>query len=90
MEARGHAMHLKSCNSCLEWTASNETVEDAIKGRWQARQVCAHQPIMRVAIEQFRKGHPAWWVVGGSVVVPIWTVELMKKRGRVLAMPAAA
>jgi hypothetical protein len=42
---------------------------------------------MAIAIEQLRKGRPAWWVVGGAVVVPIWIVEHLKKRGRVVAAP---
>ena len=79
-------MASKSCNCCLEWTASGEAVENALKGRWQASQPCPHQPLMRVAIDQLRKGHPSWWVVGGAVVVPIWTVELLKKRARLVAV----
>ena len=81
-------MASKSCYCCLEWIAAGETVEDALRGRWQQGQPCQHQPLMRIAIEQLRKGHPSWWVVGGSVVVPIWAVEMLKKRARLLAAAA--
>jgi len=78
-------MHSKSCTFCLEWTSSDETLEQALRGRWRASETCAHQPLMHVAIEQLRKGVPTWWVVGGAVVVPIWAVELLKKRARLLS-----
>ena len=82
-------MHSKSCSFCLEWTESDETVAEAVRGRWRARESCAHLPLMGVAIEQLRKGLPSWWVVGGVVIVPIWAVELIKKRTRLLTGPAA-
>ena len=79
-----------SCTHCLEWTTSEKAMEDALKGRWRARQRCPHQPLMQTAIEQFRKGVSAWWVVGGAVVVPIWTVEILKKRARLVMVPHPA
>jgi hypothetical protein len=33
---------------------------------------------MRIAADQFRMRLPHWWVVDGTVVVPIWIVELLK------------
>ena len=80
-------MHSNSCAFCLEWTTSERATDDALRGRWRARQKCPHQSLMHVAIDQFRKGISAWWVVGGKVVVPIWTVEILKKRARLVAVP---
>jgi hypothetical protein len=54
-------------------------LETALEGKWLALEHCAHQPLMHVAIEQFRTRRPYWWVVGGAVVVPIWAVELVKR-----------
>jgi hypothetical protein len=45
---------------------------------------------MRTAIEQFRGGQPFWWVVGSAVVVPVWVVEHLTKRERMLASSAAS
>ena len=78
-------MPAKSCGHCLEWTTSNDTLLDALHGRWRARVGCEHQPLMRVAIEQFKRGQPFWWVVGTAVVVPVWIVERITKRERTLA-----
>jgi hypothetical protein len=82
-------MQSKSCDRCLGWTESVESVEAALKKQWQARDACPHQPLMWTAIEQLRTGRPSWWVVNGAVVVPIWAVELVKKRvrGRVVGGP---
>ena len=75
-------MQSKSCDCCLGWTESVEGVDAALKKKWQAPASCAHLPLMWAAIEQLRAGRPAWWVVSGSVVVPIWAVELVKRRIR--------
>jgi hypothetical protein len=37
---------------------------------------------MGTAIDQFKTGRPLWWVVNGAVVVPVWAVELVKRRGQ--------
>ena len=81
-------MHSKSCGHCLEWTTSDDTLLDALRGRWRARKGCDHQPLMHVAIEQWRKSQPFWWVVGSAVVVPVWVVEHLTKRARMLAASA--
>ena len=78
-------MHSGSCSFCLEWTDSEENVANALRGRWRASASCVHQPLMQVAINQLRKGLPIWWVVGGEVIVPIWAVEVLKKRARLLS-----
>jgi hypothetical protein len=82
-------MQPKSCHRCLGWTESVEAVDAALKKQWHPREACAHEPLMWAAIEQLRTGRPAWWVVNGSVIVPIWAVELVKKRvrGRVVGGP---
>ena len=82
-------MQPKSCARCLGWTESIESVDAALKKQWQASEACAHQRLMWTAIDQLRTGRTAWWVVNGSVVVPIWIVEQVKKRvrGRVLGGP---
>lgn len=82
-------MHSGSCSFCLEWTGSEEKVVDALRGRWRASTACAHQTLMQVAIAQLRKGLPSWWVVEGSVVVPIWVVEILKQRVRLLSGPGS-
>ena len=76
-------MQAKSCDRCLGWIESAESVDAALRKMWQARSACTHQPLMGIAIEQLRTGRPSWWVVNGTVVVPIWAVELVKKRVRV-------
>jgi hypothetical protein len=43
---------------------------------------------MHAAIEQFKRGQPFWWVVGGTVVVPVWVVEHVTKRERILESSA--
>jgi len=55
---------------------------EVLHGRWRASKGCDHQPLMHLAIEQFKRGQPFWWVVGGAVVVPVWVVERVTKRER--------
>lgn len=68
-------MPARSCERCLEWTTSDDMLLDALHGRWRAREDCDHQPLMHVAIAQFRRCQPFWWVVGDAVVVPVWALS---------------
>src|SRR5262245_19492529 len=81
-------MPAQSCGYCLEWATSDDMLLDALQGQWRARERCDHQPVMHRAIEQFRKNQPFWWVVGSAVVVPVWVVERVTKRARMLASSA--
>jgi len=35
---------------------------------------------MKVVAEQYQMRRPRWWMVGSTVVVPIWVVEILKTR----------
>jgi hypothetical protein len=71
-------MKSDSCSRCAGWTGSPKRALDVLNARWSACDNCAEQKVIRVVSEQFRLRQPRWWTVGGTVVVPIWIVELLK------------
>jgi hypothetical protein len=69
-----------SCNRCLEWTNSVETVLEVLNNDASACEGCGRQREMRVVADQYRKRRSRWWIVGTKVVVPIWIVETLRTR----------
>ena len=71
-----------SCNRCLEWTTSVESVLEVLNndGDPCACQGCGSQKQMKTVAEQYRTRRPRWWIVGSTVVVPIWIVETLRNR----------
>jgi hypothetical protein len=35
---------------------------------------------MKIVAEQYHKRRPRWWIVGSTVVVPMWIVEHLRTR----------
>ena len=73
-------MSSKSCSRCLGWTTSAKVLLDILNDRSSACEGCVHGADMKLVIEQYQTRRPRWWMVGSTVVVPIWMVELLRKR----------
>jgi len=70
-------MKSESCRRCIGFA---ETAEDALAilnsppGKCAD---CANSAMMRTVCEQFQMRVPHWWLVDGTLAVPIWVVELV-------------
>ena len=69
-----------SCSRCHEWTGSVESVLEVLTNDSCACEGCGSRHEMRLVAEQYRKRRPRWWIVGSSVVVPMWIVEQLRTR----------
>ncbi len=67
------------CHRCGEAFRSVETVLKILKNEWIQCESCMQPAAIPVLIKQFRLRMPRWWVVDGTVLVPIWIVESLKK-----------
>jgi hypothetical protein len=72
----------RSCSRCLEWTASVESVLEVLNDDDDscACQGCGSKKDMKLVADQYRKRRPRWWIIGSTVVVPIWIVETLRNR----------
>jgi len=72
----------RSCERCLEWTTSVESVLEVLNddSGTSACEGCGSRRDRKVVAEQYRKRRPRWWIVGSTVVVPIWIVETLRNR----------
>ena len=69
-----------SCSRCLEWTTSVESVLEVLSNESCACEGCGSQKTMKVVADQYHKRRPRWWIVGTTVVVPMWIVEQLRRR----------
>lgn len=69
-----------SCARCQEWTTSVDSVLEVLNSDSYACDGCGREGHMKVVAEQYRKRRPRWWIVGSTVVVPMWVVETLKAR----------
>jgi|SoiMethySBSTD1v2_1073268.scaffolds.fasta_scaffold106317_5 hypothetical protein len=72
----------RSCERCLEWTTSVESVLAVLNddSGTSACEGCGSRRDRKVVAEQYRKRRPRWWIVGSTVVVPMWIVESLRTR----------
>jgi hypothetical protein len=71
-------MNSGSCRHCIELAETAREALEVLNNPPKQCMTCIQSPIMRIAADQFRMRLPHWWVVDGTVVVPIWIVELLK------------
>jgi hypothetical protein len=71
-------MNSASCRRCIELAETAREALAVLNNPPTQCKTCTQSSIMHIAAEQFRMRLPHWWVVGGTVVVPIWVVELLK------------
>jgi len=69
-----------SCARCQEWTTSVESVMKVLTDATCACEGCGRQGHMRLVAEQYHTRRPRWWIVGSTVVVPMWIVEQLRTR----------
>lgn len=69
-----------SCSRCLEWTTSVESVLEVLNNDSYACEGCGRQGYMRLVADQYHKRRPRWWIIGSTVVVPMWIVETLRMR----------
>ena len=72
----------RSCERCLVWTTSVESVLEVLNddNGTSACEGCGSRKDRTLVAEQYRKRRPRWWIVGTTVVVPIWIVETLRTR----------
>lgn len=69
-----------ACARCLEWTASVESVIEVLTNESSACEGCGRQETMKLVADQYHKRRSRWWIVGNTVVVPMWIVEHLRTR----------
>jgi hypothetical protein len=69
-----------TCTRCLEWTTTVESVLEVLTNESCACEGCGQRGIMGVVADQYHKRRPRWWIVGSTVVVPMWIVEHLRMR----------
>jgi len=80
IDCRGREVQAKSCNHCLSWTTEANVLQEVLSNKGGFCEGCAHRADMKVVTEQYQMRRPRWWMVGSTVVVPIWMVEMLKAR----------
>ena len=73
-------MSSKSCSRCFKWTTSVDVLQDVLSNKVDACEDYIHRADMKLVTEQYHTHRPRWWMVGDTVIVPIWMVEFLKKR----------
>lgn len=73
-------MTLKSCQRCFQWADSPETVHKILSGQFDPCEGCKHEPMFRVVAQQYQMNQPRWWVVNDALVIPIWVVDIVRKK----------
>ena len=68
------------CDHCQDWTTSVESVLRVLSRDTCVCEGCGREGYMRLVAEQYQKRRPRWWIVGSTVVVPIWIVETLRTR----------
>ena len=69
-----------TCARCQDWTTSVESVLKVLTDDNCSCEGCGRRGYMRIVADQYRKRRPRWWIVGTTVVVPIWIVETLRNR----------
>ncbi len=73
-------MNTKACRRCFKWADSPEIVLEILSNRFHPCEGCEQQPVFRMLAQQYELNQPRWWVINGVHVVPIWVVDVVKKR----------
>ena len=69
-----------TCDHCQDWTTTVESVLKVLSKDTCVCESCGREGHMRVVADQYQKRRPRWWIVGSTVVVPIWIVETLRNR----------
>jgi hypothetical protein len=73
-------MNSEACRDCIASKTSPEKVIEILLNQPSQCKNCAHQDVIRVVANKFRTRLHKWWVINGTVIVPIWIVESIKRR----------
>ncbi len=73
-------MKQKSCRHCSNWADSPEIVQEILRKRFSPCEGCEQQQVIHMLARQYELNQPRWWVINGVHVVPIWVVDIVRKR----------
>ena len=70
-------MKPEACRRCIGLAETAEEVLAILNTPPDRCASCSGSAIMRVVCEQYQMRAPHWWLVDGTLAVPIWVVELV-------------
>lgn len=73
-------MSTGSCCRCHEWSDTPETVQQILTREFVPCTGCSQQPVIHTLAHQYVARKPRWWVVNGHQAVPIWIVDLVRRK----------